>query len=254
MEVSEFDLPNLTISNWNVERAHPKQSRFNRIAEALSGIESDIYFLTETHERLTPKRGFHPLFSGTPDREQVEGERWSAIWSRWPITSLNDYVNDKSRCVAGMIENTPFGQLIVYGTVLPWSSDPRASEIGSYRAYQENLEMQEDDWMRIRHDFPCNTNTFILAGDFNQSLAPIHYYGSKEKRALLEDSLRKFALEPVTAMEHDPIFRDSPPNACIDHICISYGGWKTISTMRWPDMPNLKDADSDHFGVRVEIG
>ena len=251
---TDFELPNLTIANWNVERPIPGQPRFQRILKSLSEIESDIYFLTETHEELSPREGFYSLFSGEPDRAHLEGERWSAIWSRWPITSLNHYVSDKSRCVAGLIENSPFGKLIVLGTVLPWSTDPRAKELGSFKTYDVNLTLQSGDWERIRSQFPYNSCTFILAGDFNQSLAPAHYYGSKEKRVLLETILRKHNLEPVTSMQDDPIFRDSPPNACIDHICISTGGWKTISTTRWPDQPNLNGADSDHFGVRVEIG
>lgn len=256
-ETEELELAkvsNLIISNWNVERPLPGQARFARIGETLSGIESDIWFLTETHEALVPKNGFHSVFSGTPDRESSQGERWSSIWSRWPITPLNDYVSDNSRCVAGIIESSPFGQIVLYGTVLPWVTDPRAKMHGSYLAFKENLDLQQEDWERIRRDFPANSNSFILAGDFNQSLAPVHYYGSKEKRALLEAALKRFYLEPITFMENDPTFRDSPPNACIDHICHSLGMWETINTRRWPDAPNLKDADSDHFGVSVEIG
>ena len=253
-ELELAKIPNLVISNWNVERPLPGQARFARIADTLSGIKSDVWFLTETHEALVPKSGFHSVFSGTPDRDSSDGERWGSIWSRWPITPLNDYVSDKSRCVAGIIENSPFGQLVLYGTVLPWNTDPRAKQVGSYLAFQENLDLQQGDWERIRTDFPAHTNSFILAGDFNQSLAPIHYYGSNERRTLLETALRRFHFEPITHLENDPIFRDSPPNACIDHICHSLGMWEIINTKRWSDAPNLKGADSDHFGVSVEIG
>ena len=244
----------LVVSNWNVERPVPGQQKFDRITEVLHDIESDIWFLTETHQALVPKIGFYSLLSGTPDRDGAEGERWSAIWSRWPIKSLNSYVTDKARCVAGVIENSPLGELVLYGTVLPWSTDPRASLGGSYETYQENLSLQMEDWRRIRKDFPHSQNLFILGGDFNQSLAPAHYYGSKEKRVLLESVMREFSLEVTTAMGNDPVFRDSAPNACIDHICVSSGSWQVISTTRWPDAPNLKSADSDHFGVKVEIG
>lgn len=249
-----FGRDSLSISNWNVERALPGHPKFDRIVETLSRIQSDIWFITETHQALVPKSGFYSVFSGTPDREGAEGEQWSAIWSRWPITSLNSYVTDKARCVAGVIENSPFGELVLYGTVLPWSTDPRASLVGSYAAYEENLNLQMEDWSRIRKDFPHTQNLFILGGDFNQSLAPAHYYGSKEKRVLLETALAEFNLEPTTAMGNDPIFRDSAPNACIDHICVSSGGWQVRSTTRWPVPPNLKSADSDHYGVKVEIG
>jgi len=245
------DVDPLVISNWNVERAIPNQNRFNRITQTLSGIESDIWFLTETHEELVPNIGFHPIFSGTPDRHSQPGERWSAIWSRWPIERLDQFVTDNSRCVAGRIGNTPFGDLLVYATVLPWAKDPRGNEIGSFEIYKENLLIQQADWLKLKSVFPMAV--LFVAGDFNQSLAPKHYYGSKEKRALLEQVFAETQIFPLTAGGNDPIYRDSAPYACIDHICVSTLLADVEHTLRWPDAKTLDGADSDHYGVSVYI-
>ena len=241
----------LKISNWNVNRVLPKQDRFARIQIACRAWGSDIWFLTETHEEMKPNSDFYSIFSGTPDRSFEEGERWSSIWSRWPIDPLDEYVTDKSRCVAGRIENSTFGELILYGLVLPWTTDPRGKEIGSFEVYKQNLRSQQSDWYRIRAAFP--KAVLIVAGDFNQSLAQKHYYGSHDKRAILEGVLEECGLIPLTSEANDPIYRDSPPNACIDHICISTGGWDLEATSRWPNAPTLKEADSDHFLVSVQI-
>ena len=242
----------IVIANWNVERVIPDRGRFNRISKTLSEIDSVIWFLTETHEKLIPCIGFHYVFSGVPDRDSQAGERWSAIWSRWPIENLDEYVTDKFRCAAGRIGNSPFGELIVCATVLPWATDPRGQEVGSFEIYKENLLNQQADWLRLNAAFPMAS--LIVAGDFNQSLAPKHSYGSKEKRALLEQVLSDSRLKPLTAGKNDPIFRDSPPNACIDHICVSTSVADVKTTERWPEEQTLEGADSDHFGVRVQIG
>ncbi len=222
------------------------------MAKTLSEIKSDIYFLTETHERLTPQKDFQAIFSGTPDRKHLEGERWTSIWSRWPITSLNDFVSDKSRCVAGEIENTPFGQLIVYGTVLPWNGDRRTPNNGNHIAFGDALEALKDDIARIKDVYP--KSIIVLAGDFNQSLVENHYYGSKLKRSKLEHTLKEIELAPLTSLENDPIYRDAKPMACIDHICVSTDKeWEVLETFKWPNKKSLKREDSDHYGVKVEI-
>ena len=112
----------LTISNWNLERILPTQKRLTEIQRYFSASDADIWFLTETHLEVNPHEGFFPVFSCNPDRNSNDGERWVAIWSRWPIEPLETFVSDSARCVAGRIPDSPLGELIIYGTVLPWTN------------------------------------------------------------------------------------------------------------------------------------
>src|SRR5205823_5985682 len=98
------------------------------------------------------------------------------------------------------------------------------------------------------------SDIFILDGDFNQDLIPAHYYGSKNQKIWLREALRKDDLIPLTADMNDPVYRDSPPHACIDHICISEGSGFTLdSTTRWPDTAAPDRTFSDHFGIAVKM-
>lgn len=244
--------PTLTIANWNLERIHPSQRRLADIREYFSKTDADIWFLTETHEEVQPHAGFFSLFSATPDRPSGEGEKWVSIWSRWPMENLDAFVGDRARCVAGRLEDSPFGELIVYGTVLPWTNDWRGIPAGNGQAYEAALDLQKQDWLRLAREFP--NATLIVAGDFNQDLADWHYYGSKKKRSLLEMALVECNLIALTSGLDDPIARESPPMACIDHICISSSnGWVLESTMRWPDSHRPGRSLSDHFGVSVRL-
>ena len=58
----------------------------------------------------------------------------------------------------------------------------------------------------------------------------------------------------LTSGSGDPIRRDSPPRACIDHICSRRDSmWHPIEIERWPDLPVPDKTLSDHFGVRVTV-
>jgi len=233
-------------------RVTPNQSRFLAVQKACRAQDAELWFLTETHQDLSPHQGYFGIHSGTPDRLFKPGEKWSSIWSKWPIESMSGFVTDGSRCVAGRIEHDALGEIILYGTVLPWNSDLRAIESSSFQAYQEALEVQKSDWLRIQRYFPLAT--LIVAGDFNQSLVGQHFYGSKRKRHLLETGLGESHLVPVTSGSNDPIARDSNPRANIDHVCIySHLDWTLDATSRWPETPVPIRSFSDHFGVKVDL-
>ena len=242
----------LTISNWNLERILPSQKRLVEMQKYFADSIADIWFLTETHEKVDPSQGFFLCCSGVPDRHSREGERWVAIWSRWQVEQLDAFVSDSARCIAGRIMDSPFGELIVYGTILPWTNDWRGIPGATGQAFEAALDLQKQDWLRLKKEFP--DATMILAGDFNQDLSEWHYYGSKKKRALLEGALAESDLVALTCGESDPIARDSSPMACIDHICISIkNDWTLESTSRWPDSERPVPSLSDHFGVSAQL-
>lgn len=242
----------MKIANWNLERIKPSEPRLALIQEYVVAVDADIWILTETHENVGPEGEFSSCFSGEPDRVSRAGERWVGIWSRWPIESLHTFVSDSSRCCAGRIATSPYGELIIYGGVLPWTNDWRGFPGVNGQAFEAALSIQRDDWMRIQLNFP--NATLIVAGDFNQDLAARHYYGSKRKRSLLENALRGCNVRPLTAGVNDPVGRDSPPYACIDHICMASNmEWDLTATTRWPDSPTPLLPISDHFGVSVEL-
>lgn len=108
------------------------------------------------------------------------------------------------------------------------------------------------DRLRLSQDFP--KATLIVAVELNQDLADWHYYGSRKKRSLLESALAESNLIALTSGVGDPIARDSPPMACIDHICISKGAdWVLESTGLWPDGPEPDASLSDHYRVTVRL-
>lgn len=242
----------LRIANWNLERILPSQRRIKAIDERIARVGADVWILTETHESMSPGLGFKAVLSGEPDRTSKPGERWVGVWSRHPIEPLPRFVSDPARCAAARVMHPQLGEVIVFGCVLPWVGSSWRGISWVDGAFSAALEMYGDDWGRLRSKFPAAV--LAVAGDFNQDLAHRHYYGSKSGRQLLEPTLDSVGLRPLTAGDDDPITRDSPGYACIDHICVSGERPLRIGrALRWPESQAPVRRLSDHFGVAIDI-
>ena len=238
----------ITIVNWNLERVLPNQKRHERIEAVISELTADVWVFTESHKDVTPDKSISVTSTTSED-----GHCWSSICSKFPITSLIDYVTDRDRCTAARVMHPVYGELIVYATVLPW-----VGSIWNGQAWQEGkafisaLDIYRRDWEQLQLSYPNAIH--IVAGDFNQSLVDWHYYGSKKIRAKLEEVVEECNMKIVTAGINDPVARDSKPYACIDHICISTSRIEHIhATKRFPNESKPDKKLSDHFGIVVEI-
>lgn len=244
----------MKIANWNLRRVLPSQRRVPAIRDRFAAVGADIWILTETHEFVGPDGGFGAVMSGEPDRKSSPGERWAGIWSRLPVKHLPSFVSDAARCTAAHISHPDIGEIVVYATVLPWGGSTwRGIESAGGAAFEAALNTYVRDWQNIRSAFPNALR--VIAGDFNQDLAPYHYYGSKRQRKLLESGLAEAGVIARTAEANDPIeWKPAQRYACIDHICTSESiGVHVGSTIRWPESGKPDPRLSDHFGVAIEL-
>ena len=244
----------MRIANWNLKRILPSEQRASAIRKHIDDVNADIWILTETHELVGPGDDFSSVMSGEPDRESKPGERWAGIWSRHPIKHLPSLVSDAARCNAAHISHPDIGEIVVYATVLPWGGSKwRGIESVDGAAFEAALDTYVSDWQKIRSAFPNALR--VIAGDFNQDLAPYHYYGSKKQRKLLESGLAAAGVIALTAGANDPIdWEPMQRHACIDHICVSESiGIHVGNTIRWPESGKPDPRVSDHFGVAVEL-
>ena len=120
-------MAHLKVANWNLQRSSPLHRRLSQIESDLSFNDTGIWFLTETHEDIEPNEGFYACYSGTQDRSVKERERRVGIWSKWPVERLDSYALDSARCAVGRIVDSLFGEVILFGTVLPWTNEWRGA-------------------------------------------------------------------------------------------------------------------------------
>jgi len=221
------------LATWNLARPTPSSRKRNSlVSDQITRVSADVWVLTETNDLIKPG----PEFSGTSttgaDRPGDRSERWTTIWSRLPVEPLAP-TSDPIRAVAARIVPTDGAPLVVYGTVLPWlGSAWRGITAGSGAAFSAALEAQASDWLVLRASYP--DHDIVVAGDFNQDLAPTHYYGSRANRQKLVVALERCGLVALTAAANDPVRTGSAPSACIDHICVSTPArWQPGTVYRW---------------------
>jgi len=241
----------MKIATWNLERVAPETPQADRQREWLQQINADIWVLTETDQAISPGPAYRSIASAQPDRPARQSERWVQIWVRQgtvrPIATADPA---RTACAAVQWQN---GQnYLIYGTVLPWLESTWRT-YDSRDAFAAALQLQQADWQRLMDSHP--QVPLVVAGDFNQDLSDLPYYGSRRNKQALRRALAESQLDCLTDGDHDPVRRvTGGQHANIDHICGSGGrGVKLLESFAWPPQLNALRGVSDHFGVGVTV-
>lgn len=239
----------LRIGTWNVEYARGDlKNRARR--EHLAAQMADIWVLTETHDGLDLSCSHTPIHSD--QRYSKPGGRWTSIWTCLPIIHRIP-TSDPRRTVAARLDGGEAGEVIVYGTVLPWNGDVGDNSPIPARGWAEFRRVvpaQGREWASLRGEYPWAT--LIVAGDLNQDLGGTHYYGSPECRAILVRELSGAGLTCLTTTDRfPPGLLQHPP---IDHVCAGPGRQKSLASRvhGWDNVINGLRL-SDHGGVVVDL-
>jgi hypothetical protein len=236
----------MRIGTWNVAYAAGREKNERRLRRIVE-MDCDIWVLMETHDDLALDSTYGST-STTPRKTAAVGGRWTTIWSRFPILQVVP-VEDSHRTAAVLVES-PSGPLVVFGTVLPWHTDPGPS--GTARAWTEHhrvIPLQAREWAALRTAYP--DAALCVAGDLNMNLGGPHYYGTVAGRAALRAGLAGAGLSCVTETERIPpgMLAHGP----IDHVCVSEGlGNAVTRVMAWEGTDGDGARISDHSGVAVE--
>lgn len=237
----------MRIGTWNVEYAEGADKNARRLAR-LRQVDADIWVLTETNDELDLSAS-HQSISTVQRPPGDKGGRWTTIWSRFPVSEVIA-VEDNVRTVAAVLAS-PLGNIVVYGTVLPWGTDSGPS--GSSKGWAEMdrvLPLQLLEWAQLRERYAGLP--LVLAGDFNLSLGGKHYYGTQRARKVMREGLGTLGLFCATEWDRIPsgLLRHSP----IDHVVVP-AEWqgRTNVVAAWEGREPDAVALSDHSGAVVEV-
>jgi hypothetical protein len=241
----------ITIATWNLER--PRLASWKKlpaIRAQIATVAADLWVLTESRTTISPGDRFLAVHSPPdPFRDLDSDERWCSVWSRWPMTRIA--TRDTPWSAAALVRS-PLGDLIVYGTVLPYHAEPaRASGVGNrqWGEFFREVQLQAEDWEHLRRDFPGIP--LAVAGDLNQNLDGARWYGTKSTRQALLDALRGADLRCVTA-EDMVASGKLRRNHLVDHVCVT-GDLNRESLMCWEPVASDRTRMSDHPGVLVRL-
>lgn len=239
----------MRIATWNLARPSLSGVRAARIRRHIRNVDADVWVFTETRDGFSAGSEYTRVTTSSTAADRSNGEHWVSIWSRHPAKALT-LVADPERTAAAEVTTTSIGKVVVLGTVLPWLSDGRYPGISGGRAFCAILERQAQEWRRLalEHD-----GAFVLLGDFNQDLAPRHYYGSKMGRVVLTLELTRSGMKCLTGGNDDPVWkRTGGSESSIDHVCIRDSA-HAVSVGVWPAPEERGTRVSDHYGVWVDL-
>jgi len=235
----------MRIATWNLQSDKKlTEAREALFRQAMAAVDADVWVITEswTNRCLLSDYSLVTQSCEAPDLEP--NRRWVAIWSRLDAQSL-DVQGQPDRIACGRIKHSD-KSIVVIGTVLPWQFD---HQLPNSQGYCAALDIQAVEWRRLSGVFEdCG---LVVAGDFNQSLPLVRYYGSKQNEAALNKVMESLGLSCAT-LGNDPL--TNVPR--IDHISIRRNGNRSSVNRQagtWV-VPCIGDKKiTDHSGSYVDI-
>ena len=219
----------------------------------MAEVAADVWVLTETHLHHAPTADHaHSAFSAPHPDRRPDTERWAALWSRWPITTIDDPPSHRRGTVACIVHR-PDAPFLVYGTVIAWANEPTFDDGRPARMWQVHLaeiERQGAEWQRLRElhpDLPV-----IVAGDFNQDRDGSGWYGTAAGRQALSQALADAGLRCVTDMDAVETGKLATAHL-IDHVCLTPDLPEVIGVSCWEPQAPDGSVLSDHPIVAVDL-
>ena len=250
------------ISTWNLERPKPNTKKTGLAIKKILEEDSDIIILTETSNAVDLSL-VYPYSIRTESYDRTPNEQWVTIWSKWKIIQELKTIDNK-RTVCGIIE-TPFGKVIIYGTIIPYHmagvSGVRYGNLNykTWEYHEKDLYNQSKNWSDLISE--NNELPLIVAGDFNQSRFNGVGYGTKKVRAVLTKILQELEMKCLTEIDFSKEFLTIDPKKgkirkSIDHICVSSSlidKLKCLNVGAWNHFTENGDYMSDHNGVYFQF-
>jgi hypothetical protein len=253
----------LRIATWNIERPQTGQTeKIDALVARMQAIDADIWILTEAHAGVSPGSDYSCVATTTINNPltHTPGENRTSIWSRLPINAPIE-THDPETAVCADIE-TPFGPILIYGTVIPYhaagtkypyrSSREDITGKKAWQLHYESIALHKADCSRLQALYP--NHHFCLGGDLNQNRDGRRWYGTIKGRELLTTTLETCKLTCVT--EEDFVARgDLKERSNIDHLCLSEGLSSKVKGVGVWDVEYYapKKRLSDHNGVWVDL-
>jgi hypothetical protein len=160
---------------------------------------------------------------------------------------------DRNRSTAALV-STAIGQVLVFGTVLPWHADvgepPRDPLPRAWQEHYRVLKEQAREWAQLRESYP--DAMLCVAGDLNMSLGGPRFYGTRQGRELLQRAMAGAGLDCATSFDRIPAGLLQHP--CIDHVLLPAefaGASRVVCAWEGQVAGGLKL--SDHSGLAVEL-
>jgi len=243
----------LRIATWNLDHASKNKSKnvVDEQIDLINKFEPSIIVLTETCPSVDLSGYKYKVHASAPNSYS---KNYSAIWTKLPFDIIDTCDPVTSTCIKAKF---PFGDLIVYGTILTYKMDKGPEETSRpWEEHHKEIVKQGGDWYRIQSENPGAS--FVVAGDFNQSRDGAPWYRSLEGISLLDEQLKRNNLISLTDEDFGANSKIHPDpkkgyyRHNIDHICVTKNRFSVVNVGAWDHFTDSQYL-SDHNGVFVDL-
>lgn len=249
------------IATWNVERPITGTEKSKLALAKIAEVNADILVLTETSDAINLS-GLYSFSISSESYKRTPNEQWVTVWSKWNIAE-QIMTFDNFRTASGIV-CTPFGNLIVFGTIIPYHmagvSGERYGSLGfkSWEYHEKDLTAQGENWKKLLNERKL---PLMVIGDFNQTRGTNKGYGTQKVRDQLTGILKNLEMTCVTEVDFSVNYLTKDPRSGrtrsnIDHICVSNSLINRMNSCQagaWDHFTREGKYMSDHNGVFIEF-
>ncbi|MBU6229861.1 MAG: hypothetical protein KGQ93_09225 [Cyanobacteria bacterium REEB459] len=241
----------MKIATWNLEQVISGSPKALQQQQWIARVNADIWVFTETNLDMGPGPEYYGVASQPAATAGDPKQRHVQIWVRnQPLIPI--ITRDPVTSACGLMQLQTGSTWLIYGMVLPLPDNPYP-DVSHEQAFMAALRDRQADWQSLQATYP--EAMLIVAGDFNQDLNVLPYYGSRRNKQALRQALAEANLDCLTFGDNDPVRRlIDGQHSNIDHICIAHPDAISLQgSFAWPDsLENLRGI-ADHFGVGLEF-
>lgn len=241
----------LHIATWNLDGyGSGAAKRLPLQLEILNALRANVLVLTEVRDTMRIP-GMKLWWSAEGTGSYASRDRAVGIASVWNGYTLE--VADRRLSVCVVFDSpAPLGQVVVYGTVIPYAMDGvRQGTATSWERHRNAVANVVSDIARLRSDPVLSSASFVLAGDFNTCLDGSGWYGEPSARVALVEGLEGAGMRCHT-LENIRQSRGAT-RALVDHVWASENLRSSGPLQIWCDRDEPGRL-SDHNGVALRLG
>lgn len=197
----------IRIATWNVEWATPRTGKGKRIAPIISGLDADVFVMTEGCRELLPDGFIVDAGTDWGYEDSDKRRRKVILWSKYPLLSIDlgkDAGLPPGRFVSATVQH-PEGDFVIMAVCIPWRDAHVKTGRKDRKAWEDHLTYLDGLQSLIDPD----DMPLVVAGDFNQRIPR-----SRQPHMVSEKLSR--CMEGLYVCTAQPL--DEP---LVDHIAVS---------------------------------
>jgi len=158
----------IRIATWNVEWATPRTGKGKRIAPIISGLDADVFVVTEGCRELLPDGYIVDAGTDWGYEDSDKRRRKVILWSKYPLLNIDLGKNaglPPGRFVSATVQHLE-GDFVIMAVCIPWRDAHVKTGRKDRKTWEEHVKYLDG----LKKLIDPAGKPLVVAGDFNQRI------------------------------------------------------------------------------------